>query len=98
MGEFVAGNACGMSSKLRSVGFVVNYVPVVLFTVGCSDGGVNGNVCSVAKLHKLTGNRPLLNIGLGISCLKLLLIKLQSQAKLLQLAMIYIAPACAAHS
>ena len=35
-----------ISSKLQGVGCVVNYVPVVLFTVGRSDGGGNGNVYS----------------------------------------------------
>ena len=51
--EFVAGNTCGMSSKVRDAGCVVNYVLAVLFTVGRSDAGGNGNVYSVAELHRV---------------------------------------------
>jgi len=53
MQGFVAGNTCRMSSKLWGAGCVVNYVPVVLFTVGHSDERRNGHVYSVAELHKV---------------------------------------------
>jgi len=42
-----------MSSKVRGAGCVVNYVLAVLFTVGRSDAGGNGNVYSVAELHRV---------------------------------------------
>ena len=41
-----------MQDVVKIAGCVVNYVPVVLFTVGRSDGGGNGNY-SVAVLHNI---------------------------------------------